>query len=137
MSVRFLDLPIELILNILSFTVDVHPIPSSILCVNNFFFQICQPLLHTHLSFRSTWQLESFCSNSLHTLTSPPRSLNVELAGGSVNYEVFKCLREVLLRCSGASNSGGRLPNVLRLRLNSHASDPNLGSIYDALSLAE
>ncbi|KAI0752880.1 hypothetical protein C8Q80DRAFT_482968 [Daedaleopsis nitida] len=96
MSLSFI--PIELLQEILAFALHIHPRPTAVLCVNRTFFELGQPLLHAHLRFRSITHLTLF-AKSTAALVCAPRSLEIKLAGGEADFEVFKHLTGALRRC--------------------------------------
>jgi hypothetical protein len=132
----FSGLPMELISDILALAVEQSPIPSSILRVNTHFFAVSQPLLHSHLRFRSSQQLNLF-SSGRRPLASTPHCFTVTLPGAGKNPKVFENLRRALRRCNQYSDDGQIALEALRLRLNSHTRDPNLALVRDALSMAK
>ncbi|KAI0800086.1 hypothetical protein C8Q74DRAFT_1234186 [Fomes fomentarius] len=154
-------LPVELLHQILVFALLDNDRPTAVLCVHRTFFELGQPLLHTHLRFRSVENLMSFARGTA-ALACAPRSLIISLAGGATGFEVFKHLKGALLRCrrslrtnattmaDGASHESELVETVdhhtapptqlplelLSLRLNSHSRNPHLNYIFEALSLA-
>ncbi|RDX41875.1 hypothetical protein OH76DRAFT_1449137 [Lentinus brumalis] len=146
--------PTELLQAILVFALDDNPCPCKILCVNRRFFELGQSLLHGRLHFYSINQLSLFAAGSA-PLACAPRSVAIVLAGGSGDFEVFRHLMGVLKRCQHSrriasgevkespeahsfsdSESAQVSLDSLSLRLHSHSSNPHLGYIYEALSLA-
>lgn len=148
------QVPIELLQEILAFALYGHDCPSAVLCANKTFYELGQPLVHTHLRFYSITQLHLFAAGQA-PLICPPKSIVIALAGGAADFQVFRHLAGALRRCQKArsiSNSvaddepDGRdeqsapsqLPlELLSLRLHSHSSNPHLSYIYEALSLAK
>ena len=161
MTMSLSHVPTELLQTILAFALDDHPCPGQVLCVNRTFLALGQPLLHGHLHFRSINQLSLFAKGSA-PLACAPRTVAIALAGGSADFEVFRHLMGVLKRCqrsrtiaAGQDSSVGHIHapghangdsncsaaqvalDLLSLRLHSHSSNPHLGYIYEALSLAK
>lgn len=147
--------PTELLQAILAFALDDNPCPGEILCVNRTFLELGQPILHGRLHFYSIDQLSLFAQGTA-PLACSPRSVAIVLAGGSADFEVFRHLMGVLKRCqrsrdialreaqksqAGHATSDSETKQVsldsLSLRLHSHSSNPHLGYIYEALSLAK
>ncbi|KAI0824533.1 hypothetical protein BC628DRAFT_1410930 [Trametes gibbosa] len=147
-----LYLPVELLQQVLAFSLADHPIPSDVLCVSHAFLELGQPFLHARLQFQSIHQLILF-SQTTSPLSCVPKALSVTLAGGSADFEVFKHLAAALERCRNTlrasdkirenSNRRGHAGEVtqvplelLSLRLHSHTNNPHLGYVYEALSIA-
>lgn len=153
-------LPVELLHQILVFALLDNDRPTEVLSVHRTFFELGQPLLHTHLRFRSVGHLSSFARGTA-ALACAPQSLVISLAGGATGCEVFKHLKGALLRCrrslrsnatmaDGASHESEPVNTVdhraapptqvplelLSLRLNSHSRNPYFNYIFEALSLA-
>ena len=137
-----LQLPPELLSDILTFALDAHPKPGDVLCVHSSIYSLGGHVLYSRLRFTSVRQLWSF-SQGNSTLPCAPRVIAVELPGAGKNFDVFRSLRGVLDRCirraeTSAEQPATRLPlELLSLRLNSHTVDPNLEEIYHALMLAK
>jgi hypothetical protein len=131
------DLPTELIIQILTFALTLNPNPISVLRVNKYFLAVSKPILYSDLYFSSVTRLAKFslCSGDV----TPPRTLDVVLAGGASNFHVFQHLRDVLRRCSkSTTNSGNQVPlELLSLCFHSHSRNPDLKDTYEALSLAK
>jgi len=144
MAISLISIPIELVIEILSLALHEHPRPSDIFCVNRSFLALGQPILHSHLRFRTIRQLTLFAQQEENAhLACSPRTLTVKLPGGTATYDVFSHLAAALRLCR---NSGGRAEgdhsaqvalDLLSLCLHSHARNPNLRNIYDALTLAK
>ncbi|KAI0640407.1 hypothetical protein C8Q79DRAFT_921563 [Trametes meyenii] len=138
-------IPVELLQQILAFALEANPTPSDVLSVNKAFHELGQTLLHARLQFCSINQLILFSQGTM-PLACAPRTLTVALAGGSADFEVFKHLAAALERCrrsrqstdkNGAPEGAAQVPlDLISLRLHSHISNPHLGYIYEALSLA-
>ena len=149
------SLPIELVIQILTSSLAVHPVPSSILRVSSRWRDIGQRILHTNIEISSLTQLYLFRTSAL---SCKPRSFTLHLAGGAVDFtrqsptpwttpldEPFEAHSEDIR--SRVSMSGGIFGCLKRafalcldveevhLRLNSHAGDPHIDMIYSAFSL--
>lgn len=149
------SLPVELVIQILTYSIAVHPIPSSILRVASRWRDIGQTILHTNIEISSLTQLYHFRTSEL---SCKPRSFALRLAGGAVDFTrqlptswtvtsdksvethnedirsrvsmsggIFGCLRLAFARCPDVEE--------VHLRLNSHTSDPHTEMIYSALCL--
>ncbi|KAH9941529.1 hypothetical protein B0H21DRAFT_752328 [Amylocystis lapponica] len=137
------DLPVELLLEILSLALDKHSSPTDVLCVNKAFAQLSQRILHAELHFQSIRQLILFGEQTTE-LACAPKTVSVTLAGGTANFNVFLHLAAALRRCGGkpiATDRGAEQTaqvslEQLTLCLHSHTRNPNLQYIYEALSLA-
>lgn len=147
------SLPTELAIQILTYALAVHPIPSSILRVSSLWRDVGQSILHKNIQISSLTQLYLFRTSKL---SCKPQSFTLRLAGDAVDltrqlhtswppplYEsvgvhnedmrnrvsmssgVFGCLRHAFARCSDVEQ--------VRLHLNSHMSDPHIEMIYSAL----
>lgn len=136
MATMLFRLPTELIVNILALALEDSPIPSSILCVSSTFLAVSQPLLHSHLRFRSSRQLNLF-SAGRWPLVCPTRYITIILPGASAHPSVFDTLGRALGRCKQYMGDGQVPLDVLRLQLNSHTRDPNLVLVREALSMAK
>jgi len=149
------SLPIELVIQILTFSLAVHPVPSSILRVASRWRDIGQTILHTNIEISSLTQLYLFRTSAL---SCKPRSFTLHLVSGAVDStrqsptpwttpldESFEVHNEDIL--NRVSMSGGIFGCLKRafaqcldveevhLRLNSHASDPHIDMIYSAFCL--
>jgi len=129
------SLPPELILDILSFAIGLHPNPSSILATSRRLHALGTPLLYAAPSFRSARALAAF------PLRPPvqPRALHVHLAGGEVGAGQFRALATLIRHCL---RNGGRNDNVLQLEelslcMNSTADPKSDDSALEALGLVE
>ncbi|CAL1709300.1 unnamed protein product [Somion occarium] len=80
-----------------------HGRPSDILRVNSTFRTIGEQVLYKNLKFYSSHQLQLF-SEGKSPVKRNPRTLLVQLSGGSTDFDVFIHLAGVLRRC------GARLP---------------------------
>ncbi|KZT63173.1 hypothetical protein DAEQUDRAFT_185033 [Daedalea quercina L-15889] len=142
------DLPLELLIDVLKYTLYDHPNPADVLCVTRTFHTIGLRVLHANLCFRTVHQLALFSAlqelNGRFKLVCAPKTLSISLPGGTASSDVFSMLANVLRCCRaaldepGARKDAGRgLPlDVLELCLHSHMrTDVQL--IYDALSLAD
>ncbi|KAI0795557.1 hypothetical protein C8Q75DRAFT_456470 [Abortiporus biennis] len=143
------NLPFELLTDILTFALSdprVTPIP--IFLTNHLFYNIARECIYTHLYFTSTRSLRHFIDTlKSHSLELPrPRTITLKFSGGAADFEVFILLAWVFRRyASGAmegldTNTGSEAPlsldlDLLNLCLNSHARNPHLRYVYEALSL--
>lgn len=142
------SLPIELAVQILTYSLAVHPVPSSILRVSSRWRDIGQKILHTNIEISSLTQLYLFRSS---TLSCKPRSFALRLVGSAVDFTrqlptswatpfdedirnrvsmsggIFGCLRRAFAQCLDVEE--------VHLRLNSHTSDPHIEMIYSAFCL--
>jgi len=162
----FLDLPIEMISQILSFTLVDHNRPGDLLAVHSSFLAVALPLLHSQVSLRSFDNLERF-TDKRHgaNLSRIPTSLDIQLPGGQVNKRLWVVLRKVFQRCmpphlaaldspassdddeTSSTTSSGSEDNLVyygrqqlehvRLSLNSLASDPSLKVLSKALAVLD
>ena len=132
-----LDLPTELLWEVLTAALGYNTAPADIFCAHSRFRTIGYRILYTRLRFRTVRQLAEFAQ---HTTPAPcpPRELSVTLSGGTVDFDVFKYLADALTRCARAHGGDSQKAplELLSLCLNSHASNPNLGDIYRALVIA-
>ncbi|PCH37553.1 hypothetical protein WOLCODRAFT_140923 [Wolfiporia cocos MD-104 SS10] len=144
--------PAELLLDILFLALHEHPRPSDVLCVDKSFRDLGTRAMHTHLRFRTMRQLILF-SEQRTPLVCPPKTLVVLLSGGTPAFDVFLHLAAALRRCKRVAPSSSTSPtlsehslyhtasepldlDLLSLCLHSHARNPNLQHIHDALVLA-
>jgi len=149
------SLPVELVIQILGYSLAVHPVPSSILRVASSWREIGQTILHTNIEISSLTQLYHFRTSKL---SCKPRSFALRLAGGAVDFTrqlptswtasldepvevhnedirnrvsmsggIFGCLRLAFAHCPDVE--------AVHLRLNSHTNDPHIEMIYSALCL--
>ncbi|PBK81440.1 hypothetical protein ARMGADRAFT_780848 [Armillaria gallica] len=136
-----ISLPVEVLTEILTYALAVHPIPADILCAQSLFRDIGLQILHQNLCFRSSLQLHRFIS-CLRTssLACAPLTLTLDIAGGA-SESVFPSLDSVFTQISldatCRKDAHGRVMlNGLHLILHSHMRDENLHMIYVALSKA-
>ena len=155
-DMSFLDLPLEIHLDILSLALRGSETPSNILAVNRTFYDLCLPLLHVHLRFRSSHGLAQFTAGA-HVECSPC-TISLDLAGGAPQSSIFMLLGGVFMRCQRihTRSSNGRPPisvdrdamrgqdeqerlllDHLFLRLHSNKSDPNLHTIESTLKMVK
>ena len=155
---RVMDhLPVELLIHILSYALDVHPIPSNILCVNSIWNKILTPILHANIRLSSHSQLYLFGKTA--RLCRTPKRFSLHLSGGPVHFTGRA--REGALEYANSTeedmgkmdwirarivDAGGiwgclraallRCPSVemVALQLHSFVSDPYLNVITAALS---
>ncbi|GJE98721.1 hypothetical protein PsYK624_149560 [Phanerochaete sordida] len=134
-----LQLPPELLSDILTYVLDTHPRPSDVLCVHSCVYGPGSHVLYSRLRFTSVRQLSRF-SRDHAPLPCAPQVIAVQLPGAGENLDVFRHLRGVLQRCMQrveTSEQPASLPlELLSLRLNSHTHDPHIEEIHHALVLA-
>lgn len=141
------DLPLEVLEQILTLAISIHPSPRNVILVNRTFHDIGIHFLYTRLRFKTIRQLSLF-SQTPSLVPYLPQEVTVTLSGGTADFQVFHYLAGVFKKCisdgiseqhfSNLADSPVALPmDRLYLRLNSHMSNPNLHQIYDALVLAK
>jgi hypothetical protein len=144
-SMALTDLPFELLCAIVFDALSVHPRSSAVLCVNKAFYSIGQAHLHTYLSFRSAPQIATFGQDNT-PLACIPRTLSVQLSGGTADFYTFDRLFAVFLRCQlrhvdSETAVDGLTPPLtlesLSFCLHSHTRNPRLHIIQAALALVE
>lgn len=160
---QFLDLPLEMIAQILAFSLPDHPCPADLLAVHSSFLLVALPMLQSQISLMSSESLERFTDKKYGVnLSRVPASLDIQLPGGQVNKRLWVVLRKVFQRCrpphiaaldspansdddetssvasSGSDDNlvyyGHRHLQHVRLSLNSLASDPSLKVLSKALA---
>lgn len=152
----FLDLPLEIHLDVLALALHESETPGNILAVSRTFYDLCLPLLQAHLRFRSSRGLAQFTAGS--QLESSPRTITLDLAGGAPQFSIFLLLGGVFMRCQrihtrspdshpavsfdqgsiGGQDERERLIlDHLFLRLHSNKSDPNLHTIESTLNMVK
>jgi hypothetical protein len=152
------SLPIEIMLQVLSYALVVHPRPSSILCVNTSWRDASQPILHSRIRLKTLTQLYLFGTSA--RLCRAPKSFALLLPGAAdspinngrtgavagvvrpaenLRYEDQK--QTILTKVIDNGGIWGCLeralilcPTVDRvyLRLHSYINDPNLGLLFKA-----
>lgn len=97
MTSILLDLPTELLAQILGIAIAVHPIPAHVLVLNKFIFVVASGILYQHLDFSSTSAMARFPPKiwGSDTLRKPSR-ITVRLSGGEVGKGAFRQLRGLL-----------------------------------------
>jgi hypothetical protein len=159
---QFLDLPLEMVSQILACSLIDHPRPSDILAVHSSFLLVSLPILHSQISLRSFENLERFTDKKFGAnITRIPTSLDIQLPGGQVHKRLWVTLRKVFQKCrpphiaaldtpptsdddeAGSTTSsesdesliyyGRRHLQHVHLSLNSLASDPSLAVLSKAL----
>jgi hypothetical protein len=135
------SLPTELLIDILTFALPLHPRPADILRTSSQIFTLAFHILYTHLRFTSTRQLALFLSTfEDHSFRCAPRSIDCDIdVVNNATRDVFQLMRSLFTRCSAVptaevDNQGRLVVDLLRLRMNSHAHDPNIYMVYEALS---
>lgn len=96
-SSPLLNLPLELLLPILSLSLASHPTPSHVLRVSSQIHTLSSPILYKNLCFRSPDVMVKFIENGKPSRR--PRSVVVDLAGGAVGGGAFRALRGVFEKC--------------------------------------
>lgn len=134
-----ISLPVEVLTEILTYALAVHPIPADILCAQSLFRDIGLQILHQNLCFRSSLQLHRFIS--CPSLACAPLTLTLDIAGGA-SESVFPSLDSVFTQISldaacRKDIHGRVMLNGLHLILHSHMRDENLHMVYVALSKAK
>lgn len=135
------SLPTELLIDILTFALPLHPGPADILRTSSQIFTLAFHILYTHLRFTSTRQLALFLSTfEDHSLRCAPRSIDCDIdVENNATSDVFQLMCSLFTRCSAVptaevDDEGRLVVDLLRLRMNSHAQDPNIYMVYEALS---
>jgi hypothetical protein len=142
-------LPPEVLHEILSICLES---PTSVSIINlmttsSLFCNICQQLVYSQLYFTTRAQLAFFIrtyGTSKCTVPCIPRSLEFDITAAGIEAPlVFSDIHAVFSQCLSDLNDAERDENgrlcldSLRLRLNSHYSDPRIEMIYTALSLVK
>jgi hypothetical protein len=133
-------LPPELIFDILSISLTLHPRPVHILRTSSHFYDISLRLLYNRLQFKSCSQIEHFLNaygRQPLRIPYPPHVIELDV-DNDAKLDLFTQLRDLFLSCSLANGAEvdqqGRLVlDLLRLRLHSLSQDPNPGAMYDTL----
>ena len=135
------SLPTELLIDILTFALLLHPRPADILRTSSQIFTLAFHILYAHLHFTSTQQLVLFLSTfEDHSLRCAPRSIDCDIdVVKNATRDIFQLMRSLFTRCSAVptaevDDQGRLVVDLLRLRMNSHAQDPNIYMVYEALS---
>jgi hypothetical protein len=133
-------LPPELIFDILSVSLTLHPRPVHVLRTCSHFYNMSLRPLYSRLQFKSCSQIERFLTaygqQPLH-IPYPPHVIELDV-DNDTKLNLFMQLQDLFRSCSLASGAEvdqqGRLVlDLLRLRLHSLSQDPNPGVVYDAL----
>lgn len=141
MHVTLDDLPPEILLIIIAYTLSGESIPSNILRVNRQFRNAGVEWLYRNLCFRSPEQLRLFAQTG-ENAGVVLRSMTVDLTGKSARSDVWLHLREALWRCRNHAEKPGLeqeqiLLEVLCLRLHSYSRDASHHHVFEeALSVA-
>ncbi|KAG8835069.1 hypothetical protein FRC17_005422 [Serendipita sp. 399] len=77
-------LPVEVIINVLTLSLDVHPVPSNILCVHSSWNKALAPILSTHIRLSSLTQLYFFGKTS--NPSGKPKTFSLRLPGGCIQF---------------------------------------------------
>ena len=131
-------LPPELLFDILSVSLTLHPRPVHVLRTSSHFYNMSLRLLYSRLQFKSFFQIKRFLTvygRQPLRIPYPPHVIEID---NDTTLNLFMQLRDLFLSCSLAGGAvvdqQGRLVlDLLRLRLHSLSQDPNPGAIYDAL----
>lgn len=115
-----LDLPTELLIQVLHVATAVHPIPAHVLVLNKFIYSIAAPILYRHVYLPSLSAIARFPTVIWGSETvGKPSTITVNLAGAEVGRGVFRDLLRLLSTTrfprDGVTNTN-RLP-VTRLEL--------------------
>jgi len=96
-AMHLLDLPPELLIQVMEVTIAVHPIPAHVLVLNKFIYGIATPILYRHPYLSSIsaigcfptviWGSETVCN---------PSTITVNLAGAEVGRGTFRGLLRLL-----------------------------------------
>jgi hypothetical protein len=148
------SMPTELLIQILSLSLQQNSKPLAILLVHSTFYNIALQELHQHLRFYTVTRLERFTKCDLK-LSYSPKSIDVQLPGGVFDSNLFVYLREIFTRCGSiqgalcsqqlASATATTVTpsksscdvQTLNLRLNSHNGDPNISKLREAFSVVK
>ncbi|KAG2134113.1 hypothetical protein DEU56DRAFT_738781 [Suillus clintonianus] len=134
------DLPPEILLPIIAYTLSGESVPSNILCVNHQFRNTGVEWLYRNLCFRSSEQLRLFAQTS-ENAGVVPRSVTVDLTGKYARpSDVWQYLREAMCRCRDRTETPGveqkQIPlEILCLRLHSYSQDASHHVFEEALSV--
>jgi len=139
------NLPTEILLLIISFTLPGEPVPSNILCINRQFHNAGAEWLYSNLCFHSQEQLRLFAQTSKNAEVVP-RSVTVDLMGKYATSDVWQYLSVALSRCRDRiekpelGEPGQKqvlLLEILFLRLHSYSQDSSHHLFEEALSVAK
>ena len=115
-----LDLPPELLIQVLDIATVIHPVPAHVLVLNKFIYGIASPILYRHLHFLSVSALARFPSVSWGSDTVwQPSTITVEPAGGEVGRGAFRDLGHLLSRTRFPKDSTALELDDLRLCMHS------------------
>lgn len=97
----FMDLPVEMISQVISYSLVDNSHPLSILAVNSTFYAISLPIIHADINLASFSNIESFTDKEFGAnLPKVPNSLDIHLPGGQANKRLWILLRKVFQRCT-------------------------------------
>ena len=92
-----LDLPLELLIQILDVATAVHPVPAHVLVLNKFIYRIAAPILYRHPYFLSISAIARFPAAIWGSETvGKPSTITVHLAGAEVGRGAFRDLLRLL-----------------------------------------
>lgn len=98
-SMYLLDLPPELLIQVLGIATAIHSVPAHVLVLNKLIYRIASPILYRHLHFLSTSAVARFPSVIWGSETVwKPSTITVKLAGGEVGRGAFRDLGRLLSR---------------------------------------
>lgn len=130
------DLPPEILLPIIAYTLYGESVPSNILCVNHQFRNAGVEWLYRNLRFHSPEQLKLFAQTG-ENAGVVPRSVTVDLTGKYARADVWQYLREALCRCYKPGLGQKQvLLEILCLKLHSYSQDTSHHLFEEALSVA-
>lgn len=96
---HLLDLPPELLIQILVIATVIHPIPAHVLVLNKIIYTIASQVLYRHLYFPSISAVVRFPSVNWGSETvGKPSTITIKLAGGEVDKGAFRELWRLLSR---------------------------------------
>jgi hypothetical protein len=98
-AMYLLDLPPEILIQVLEIATAIHPIPAHVLVLNKFIYRMATPILYTHLHFPSMSSVARFPSVIWGSETvMKPSTIAVKLAGGEVGRGPFRALWQLFSR---------------------------------------
>ncbi|KAF8635739.1 hypothetical protein AX15_000355 [Amanita polypyramis BW_CC] len=135
-----MNLPSELISDILSVALVLHPRPVSILLASSQFYHLSVRQLYDKLHFKSHRQIGRFLrtyGRQPSRIPFPPHEIELDV-DNDATVNVFSYLRDLFFSCSLANDAevderGKLVVELLRLRLHSLSQGLNPGTIYDTL----
>jgi len=126
-SMYLLDLPPELLIQVLDIATAIHPVPAHVLALNKLIYRIASPILYRHLHFLSTSAVAQFPSVIWGSETVwKPSTITVKLAGGEVGRGAFRDLGRLLSRTRFLRDvKGSTVLELKDLRLCMHSTSDN------------